>query len=351
MKKIIYTMLALAMGCTTSMAKKITTINDLVGQYINKTTSMKEDPKFEGSSVTIHVAEDDTIIIYNLFDYGTELKAKVNMADCSLTIPSQLFYTDKTYGESDFTNITLTTSSLSPDRKTPVTGTIDPETGIITLNPWAVYINSGPYMDHYFDVVEKTVIKPANGLMHNSYFVGSDGKPQYEDDESNVILRMNEAGDSLIVENFGDKGLDVSIKLYANHTVSIPRQKVYDADDYKYGDFYTQSADWAADKYNATGITGTWDEDGVTLDNWTSSSTSNYYLGKIAKTTIKFTDGTKLSTTDGIARTTADDQAEALSTQYFSLDGARLQAPQKGVNVVVKTFADGKTRTFKTIMR
>ena len=50
MKKIIYTMLALAMGCTTSMAKKIITINDLVGQYINKTTSMKEDPKFEGSS-------------------------------------------------------------------------------------------------------------------------------------------------------------------------------------------------------------------------------------------------------------------------------------------------------------
>lgn len=57
MKKIIYTMLALAMGCTTSMAKKITTINDLVGQYINKTTSMKEDPKFEGSSVTIHAGE------------------------------------------------------------------------------------------------------------------------------------------------------------------------------------------------------------------------------------------------------------------------------------------------------
>ena len=142
MKKIIYTMLALAMGCTTSMAKKITTINDLVGQYINKTTSMKEDPKFEGSSVTIHAGEKDTIIIYNLFDYGTELKAKVNMADFSLTIPSQLFYTDKTYGESDFTNIILTTSSLSPDRKTPVTGTIDPETGIITLNPWAVYINS-----------------------------------------------------------------------------------------------------------------------------------------------------------------------------------------------------------------
>lgn len=344
-------MLALAVGCTASVAKKITTVNDLVGQYINKTTSMREDPKFEGSSVTIHAADNDTIIIYNLFDYGTALKAKVNMADCSLSIPPQLFYTDDTYGESDFTNVILTSTELTPDRKTPVTGTIDPETGIITLASWAVYINSGPYMDHYFDVAEKTVIKPANGLMHNSYFVGSDGKPQYEDDESNVVMRMNETGDSLVVENFGDKGLDVSIKLNADNTVSIPRQKMYDADDYTYGDFYTQSADWAADKYNTTGITGTWDEDGVTLDNWTASSTSKYYLGKIAKTTIKFTDGTKLSTTDGIARTTATDGVEALSTQYFSLDGARLQAPQKGVNVVVKTFADGKTRSFKTIKR
>lgn len=344
-------MLALAVGCTASVAKKITTVNDLVGQYINKTTSMKEDPKFEGSSVTIHAADNDTIIIYNLFDYGTALKAKVNMADCSLSIPPQLFYTDDTYGESDFTNVILTSTELTPDRKTPVTGTIDPETGIITLASWAVYINSGPYMDHYFDVAEKTVIEPANGLMHNSYFVGSDGKPQYEDDESNVVMRMNETGDSLVVENFGDKGLDVSIKLNADNTVSIPRQKMYDADDYTYGDFYTQSADWAADKYNTTGITGTWDEDGVTLDNWTASSTSKYYLGKIARTTIKFTDGTKLSTTDGIARTTATDGAEALSIQYFSLDGARLQAPQKGVNVVVKTFADGKTRSFKVIKR
>ena len=92
-------MLALAVGCTTSVAKKITTVNDLVGQYINKTTSMREDPKFEGSSVTIHAADNDTIIIYNLFDYGTALKAKVNMADCSLSIPPQLFYTDDTYGE------------------------------------------------------------------------------------------------------------------------------------------------------------------------------------------------------------------------------------------------------------
>lgn len=293
-------------------AKDIKTVDDLVGQYINKTVSMYEDPVYEGSSVTVHAAKNDSVVIYNLFEYGTALKAKVNLSDLTLTIPSQLFYSSEEYGDCDFSNILLTATSLTPDRSTPVKGKIDPDSGVITLESWGVFINKGQYADYYYDVVENTRILPANGLMHNSYFVDSDGKPQYEDDELNVRLRMNEQGDSLIVENFGDRGLDVSIKLNADGTIVVPRQVYIDADDSKYGDFYTQGADWAADTYTQTGIVGTWTPDGVTLGNWTGSCLGGYYMGKIATTTIAFTDGTKLSTTDGIEKPVAEKDSKVV---------------------------------------
>lgn len=352
MKRLLHIMMLLAMGYAAGEAKEIKTVDDLVGQYVNKTTSMIEDPRYEGSSVTIHAtANKDSIIIYNLFDYGTELKAKVDLTDMSITIPSQLFYTDTNYGESDFTNIKLTSTTLDPDRQTPVKGSIDPATGIITLDSWAVYINSGTYADHYFDVVEQTRIIPANGIMRNSYFAGSDGKPQYDDDELNVYMHMNETGDSLIVENFGDHGMDVAIKLNGDKTVNVPRQKYYDADDEKYGDFYTQAADWTKDSpYLSTGISGTWNEDGVTLNGWTGSCLGGYYMGKIAKTVLSFTDGTKLSVSTGISKPQTLGE-KAVATEYYNIDGSRLDAPQKGTNVVVRKFADGKTQTFKAILR
>lgn len=351
MKKTLLFAALMSLSLSMADAKDIKTVDDLVGQYVNKTISMYEDPVYEGSSVTVHAADNDTIIIYNLFSYGTALKAKVNLSDNTLSIPSQLFYISDEYGDCDFCNITLTATSLTPDRSTPVKGKIDPATGVLTIDSWGVFINKGQYADYYYDVIDNTRILPANGLMHNSYFAGSDGKPQYEDDELNVRLHMNEQGDSLIVENFGDHGLDVSIKLNADGTVVIPRQVYIDEDDSKYGDFYTQGADWAADKYTTTGITGTWTADGVTLGNWTGSCLAGYYMGKIAKTTIAFTDGTKLSTTDGIEKPLVENGSKVVSETYYGIDGRMSQAPLKGMTIIVRRHADGTQDTLKAVCK
>lgn len=351
MRKIFLLAAVASLNFSLAEAKDIKTVDDLVGQYINKTVSMYEDPVYEGSSVTVLAAKNDSVVIYNLFEYGTALKAKVNLSDLTLTIPSQLFYSSEDYGDCDFSNISLTATTLKPDRSTPVKGKIDPQTGVITLESWGVFINKGQYADYYYDVVDNTRILPANGLMHNSYFVGSDGKPQYDDDEANVRLRMNEQGDSLIVENFGDRGLDVSIKLNADGTVVVPRQVYIDADDSKYGDFYTQGADWAADTYTQTGIVGTWTPDGVTLGNWTGSCLGGYYMGKIDKTTIAFTDGTKLSTTDGIERPVMEKDSKVVSETYYSLDGRMSRTPLKGMNIIVRRHADGTQEKLKSVCK
>ena len=43
--------------------------------------------------------------------------------------------------------------------------------------------------------------------------------------------------------------------------------------------------------------------------------------------------------------------AEGVKTEYFSLSGARVAEPVKGVNIVKQTLGDGSVRTSKRIVR
>ena len=43
--------------------------------------------------------------------------------------------------------------------------------------------------------------------------------------------------------------------------------------------------------------------------------------------------------------------AELIATEYFSLNGQKLAAPQHGINIIRKTYSDGKTETQKVIIK
>jgi hypothetical protein len=47
------------------------------------------------------------------------------------------------------------------------------------------------------------------------------------------------------------------------------------------------------------------------------------------------------SVTDGVA--------EAISTEYYSVDGSRLTSPQRGVNIVRTRYANGKVSVKKVL--
>lgn len=54
--------------------------------------------------------------------------------------------------------------------------------------------------------------------------------------------------------------------------------------------------------------------------------------------------------TTGISNIGVSD-ADVVSTEYFSPSGTRLNAPQRGLNIVRQKMSDGTVRTRKTIVK
>ena len=61
--------------------------------------------------------------------------------------------------------------------------------------------------------------------------------------------------------------------------------------------------------------------------------------------------GEPSSITTGISQLPSSIVEKTVSTTIYSVDGAQLSAPQKGVNIVVKTLADGSKKTSKVIVK
>jgi hypothetical protein len=78
----------------------------------------------------------------------------------------------------------------------------------------------------------------------------------------------------------------------------------------------------------ATGIEGDW----TIFTGWKLE-----YLGKTAPTAI--------------SKVNNDSQAAAISTAYFTVNGARVAAPQKGINIVKKTLSDGTVKVQKVLVK
>lgn len=61
--------------------------------------------------------------------------------------------------------------------------------------------------------------------------------------------------------------------------------------------------------------------------------------------------GQSSSITTGIGKLFTSDNSEAIATAIYAVDGTQLSAPQKGINIVVNTLADGSKKTSKVIMK
>lgn len=59
--------------------------------------------------------------------------------------------------------------------------------------------------------------------------------------------------------------------------------------------------------------------------------------------------GLSESTATGIDKVISSD--DAIKTVIYSVDGMQLRHLQKGINILVKTFADGSKKTSKVIVR
>ena len=218
--------------------KSLASVADLAGDYIMTYASVDTTLYDGGSMVTLTaVAGTDSIRIADILTDGTSIAALVDLASMTVTIPSQLMGYDDTYGYFDFA---ACGSDGSPDRSTPVTGTIADD-GKITLNSaWGAYVNSGSFADEWFGIYDNTIIEKANATLTCDVYISKGDSVQTR--VFNVAVEQT-ASNKIEVRNFCNYGSTVVITLRSDSTATIEQQYLYTN---VYGDWYSYSASYTS---------------------------------------------------------------------------------------------------------
>lgn len=223
--------------------RSISSNADLAGTWIMTYQSLTNTQGDGGDAVTINPLGNDSITIANFWQPGAEIavKAKVNVANSTISIPWQGMYTHTTYGIMD---LAVCSTSGTPDRTQEITGTINAD-GTISLNSWwGVFVNAqatsnaNALLAAYFN----TAFDLSNSTMKVTQFDGAS--------DSYAVKVTQTAANLLSVKNFGNKGMTVEIELNRARSGKIASQVVWD--------YY---ASGVSNPFYSTGITS-WTEDG-----------------------------------------------------------------------------------------
>ena len=325
-------MLAASMAVGTSRA------TTPAGEYVMSYSALVPSCYDGGCSVTVTPIEGtDSVSIANFWVEGAQVKAHVNSADSTISIPCQAVGSDDTYGTYD---IALCLTSGDPDRSAQIVGTIGSD-GIITISSWwGMFANSGDYADKYLGLYFKTAIEPANAAMT---YLTRETSGETAAHTFNVIVEQD-SSDAITVRNFYNAGGTVEIALKSDSTATIESQLVYTDD---YGRWYTCAMEYTDEYTSVAGYTSTIecgtapDAKTVVWDSWNLISTSTgslywsgkYIVGGEISTTadIEYPESTTLSLQgDGTAESpylvgsAADwnNLADYISTRYDPMTGS-----------------------------
>lgn len=248
-------------------ASGMVTMEDLLGQWIvqSKTLVPARLPDV-GNSVTITRVDSKTILIKNFWDAGLEVKATVNFADKTISIPYQKVFTHKTYGDCDIRWITVVNGQVQGSKTKGITGTISSE-GIELTDSWGIYVTSGEYADNAFGVYEGTSFLRGNATMSADDLDNS--HTEYP------VLITQKSENLLSVLNFANYGRTIEIALNEDKSFSIASQLAYRTNSNE--DYYTYSANWKDQTIYAV-ISGSGDEHTLNWGAWLIQS-EKYYIG------------------------------------------------------------------------
>ena len=151
--------------------------------------------------------------------------------------------------------------------------------------------------------------------------------------EYNTIITAEKAAEFSLVKVFNNwKPADLAAQKSATAATESNGKLAWEGDAQMYivlkdGKFFAMTAEKSLD---IAGTTGTW------------SVRAANEMGGFGKMT---------SVVTGIKNIAAADEAATVSTAIFSISGAQQKSLQKGINIVVKTLADGSKKTEKVIMK
>ena len=151
--------------------------------------------------------------------------------------------------------------------------------------------------------------------------------------EYNTIITAEKAAEFCLDKVFTNwKPADLAVQKSATAATESSDKLAWEGDAQMYivlkdGKFFAMTAEKSLD---IAGTTGTW------------SVRAANEMGGFGKMT---------SVVTGIKNIAAADEAATVSTAIFSISGAQQNSLQKGINIVVKTLADGSKKTEKVIMK
>ena len=336
------TVVAEAAPQTTTARPKISSVNEVCGDYLMTYDSTDENdvPMFRG--VTIRKVNTNTVSIESFWSpLANPITATVDFTNSKLLIQPQVIYTDETYGECDIASWAKKWYGMAIYRDKKIEVSIE-QNKLTFISNWGVFINSGSQKDKYFELAENTVLTKANGRME---MVGKDGVTT-----TTKVVNIVQNDRDISITNFGGFGQTVTAKAYNDDTVYIPQQVAY---SYYNGteviNYYTWLVD--PDKNTLTGKiinNGKMIKTEMTFGPWGvfyQTDTNNYtgYVFRSAK--IYFTNGETFDCMLGVEGVEADKEVAAV--KYVNLQGVESLRPTKGVNIKVTTFTDGSRKAEK----
>ena len=218
----------------TAAPKSVTSISDLLGDYVLTCDSVCYLGYESGQAVYIEAVEGTDSVIINNFWYDDAVTAIIDLDEMTITIPNQRigYSTDYT----SYYEIALCTPDDhdTPDRDGDVVGTIASDGTITITSEWGIYFTMGTYKDDHLGAYRNTVLRRPNGTMSYDRYLDGDTITY-----TFGIIAAQEDKNTLSVVNFYNNGKTVNITLNGDYTSTIESQVAYTADK---GDFYTYSA-------------------------------------------------------------------------------------------------------------
>lgn len=211
-------------------------IADMEGTYVQTYKALTSSLNDGGVGVTVtQVAGTDSIAISDFYSAGANvvIKAKVDIANKTITIPCQYFATHSTYGEM---SLAFCTSTGAPDRTKELTGVINDDGSFTIDSWWGIYVDEGDKKDAFINVSYNTLFEKANGTMTQKRLDSSTSPASYVETSYSVVVKQT--SDNIVsVKNFANYGQTVEFYLNRDETATINSQLA--RKDATNGDWYT----------------------------------------------------------------------------------------------------------------
>ena len=326
----------------------ISRIEDLAGSYLMFFETPVSNTVVDYTEVTV-AKKDATHITIDGFwvESASTLTAEVNLADGTISIPSQKVYVSSTYGECDLAPWYVDEENgnkVTPVRSVAIPGVFEDGKIILNTYAWGVFINEGTYKDQFMMLGLETEFSPVNGE-DEIELLSTGGKTR------NAVA-ISQQDNVVTVKNFANYGREVNITLNEDRaTVYMERQTIYSyysSESNSVVDYQSYAITDDGKVSTSDNVTGTITKNEVNLGRWALliKTGTNTYSG-IAYNSYKlyYTDGTKFDAAS-VEPTMA---GNVVATRYFNLQGIESSRPAAGLNIVVETYADGTRKASKRL--